>query len=49
MARKRNEFITFVRMYQKRAGLEREMSKNAIIPIEDFKTCIRAFKLRVTA
>jgi hypothetical protein len=30
-------------MYQKNAGLKMEQEFNGIIPVDDFKTCLKAF------
>jgi hypothetical protein len=37
------EFLEMVKMYQKNAGLKTEQEFNGIIPVSDFKSCLKAF------
>ena len=37
------EFLAMVQMYQKNAGLKMDQEFNGIIPVGDFKTCLKAF------
>lgn len=39
---KKSEFINLVRLYQKKAGLESQVDKNSILPLDHFKECLKA-------
>jgi hypothetical protein len=40
--------MQLVRMKQRSAGLESDIQRNAIVPVDDFKTCLRALKIRIS-
>lgn len=45
--KRKEEFINLLRMYQKKSGLPFSFDENCVVPIDDFKSCLKAFSIKV--
>lgn len=45
---RKEEFIALLKMSQRKAGLPASFDEHCIVPVDDFKACLKAFSIKVS-
>lgn len=45
---RKDEFIALLKMSQRKAGLPASFDEDCVVPVDDFKACLKAFSIKVS-
>jgi len=45
---RKDEFIALLKMSQRKAGLPASFDEDCVVPVDDFKGCLKAFSIKVS-